>query len=83
MKKPVLLVFSLIVVTAFSKAQSISPSVISTSGAFFSNGNGMLFTTIGEMSMVATYNSGTSILTRGFQQAFDFVIIFRAPMKMQ
>ena len=73
MKKPVLLVFTLIIFSGFSKAQSISPSVISTSGAFFSNGSGMLSATIGEMSMVETYNSGTSILTQGFQQAFDFV----------
>ncbi len=73
MKRPILLGFTLILFFGFSNAQSISPSVISTSGAFFSNGNGMLSTTIGEMSMVTTFNSGASILTQGFQQAFDFV----------
>jgi hypothetical protein len=55
-------------------SQSLSPIVISSSGKFFSNGSGMLSTTVGEMSMVNTFSSGSSILTQGFQQPWDFAV---------
>ncbi len=54
------------------RAQSLSGSVVSTSGAFYANGSGMLSVTIGEMTMVNTFSGGTSILTQGFQQPWDF-----------
>ncbi len=57
---------------SYTSAQSLSPTVVSTSGAFYSNGNGMLSTTIGEMTMVETFAAGSAILNQGFQQAFDF-----------
>ncbi len=53
-------------------AQSLTPFVISSSGAFFSNGAGMLSTTIGELTAVSTLSGGSNILTQGFQQAWDF-----------
>lgn len=56
----------------YGMAQSLSPTVVSPSGAFYQNGTGMLSTTVGEMSMVQTFSSGSVILTQGFQQAFDF-----------
>jgi hypothetical protein len=46
--------------------------VVSTSGAFFSNGAGMLSTTIGELAAVTTLTDGSNFLTQGFQQPWDF-----------
>ncbi len=54
------------------RAQSLTPFVVSTSGAFFSNGAGMLSTTVGELAAVTTLSGGSNILTQGFQQAWDF-----------
>lgn len=68
-----LLLLTLVASLAFgyAGAQSLSPSVVSSSGAFYSNGAGMLSSTIGEMAMVETFSAGSSILTQGFQQSFD------------
>jgi len=68
------LLFSLLICLAWrdAGAQSLSPTVVSTSGAFYANGTGMLSTTIGETGMVETFIAGSSILNQGFQQAFDF-----------
>jgi hypothetical protein len=61
-----------------TSAQSLSPDVISASGAFYANNSGMLSTTIGEMTMVDTYLTGP-ILNQGFQQAFDFTVGISGP----
>jgi hypothetical protein len=53
-------------------SQQISPSVISTSGGFYAGDAGMISFTTGEMAAVETYSNNTSILTQGFQQAWDF-----------
>jgi hypothetical protein len=60
-------------------AQSLSPEVISTSGAFYANNKGMLSTTIGEMTMVETFAAGP-VLNQGFQQAFDFTVGISGPV---
>jgi hypothetical protein len=65
----------LILLCGFSvvlRAQSLTPFVVSTSGAFFSNSAGMLSTTIGELAAVTTLTGGSNILTQGFQQPWDF-----------
>jgi len=49
-------------------AQSLSPTVISSTGGFSSNANGSLSYTVGEMTMVQTFSAGGNILTQGFQQ---------------
>jgi hypothetical protein len=67
---PITLLLSIVI--GNSNAQSLSPTVVSTSGAFYSNGSGMLSSTIGEMAMVETFSNGSAILNQGFQQAFDF-----------
>ncbi|MGB4850615.1 MAG: T9SS type A sorting domain-containing protein [Saprospiraceae bacterium] len=54
-----------------SRAQSISPQVIASSGGFYNNAYGMLSFTTGEMSAVETYTSPSAILTQGFQQTWD------------
>jgi len=56
------------------RAQSLTPIVVSTSGAFFSNGAGMLSTTIGELAAVTTLTGGSNYLTQGFQQPWDFSV---------
>lgn len=53
-------------------SQQLTPIVVSTSGGFYSNASGMLSFTTGEMSSVETYASPLTILTQGFQQAWDF-----------
>ena len=74
MKALLLLVLGVISFIHQGDAQSLSPSVISSSGAFFQNSNAMLSSTIGEMTMVETFSAGGSILTQGFQQPFDFPV---------
>ena len=71
MKKIVLFFLSCGLSFALS-AQSLTPFVVSTSGAFFSNSSGMLSTTIGELAAVTTLTGGVNILTQGFQQPWDF-----------
>ena len=52
-------------------AQTLSPFVISSSGAFYTSSSAMLSTTIGEMTMVETFSSTANFLTQGFQQPED------------
>jgi hypothetical protein len=70
--KKILLLFLLCGLSLALRAQSLTPTVISTSGAFYSNGTGMLSTTIGELAAVTTLTGGSNILTQGFQQPWDF-----------
>lgn len=56
-------------------AQSLSPVVIASTGGFSSNSNGSLSYTVGEMTMVQTFSAGGNILTQGFQQPSDSLII--------
>ncbi len=56
------------------KAQSLSPTVIASTGGFSSNSNGSLSYTVGEMTMVQTFSAGNNILTQGFQQPNDVAI---------
>ncbi len=49
-------------------AQSLAPTVLSPAGSFQSNGGHSLSQTVGEMTMVQTFSSGSSILTQGIQQ---------------
>jgi hypothetical protein len=53
------------------QAQSLTPTVISSTGGFSSNANGSLSYTVGEMTMVQTFSANGNILTQGFQQPND------------
>ncbi|MFN8310905.1 MAG: T9SS type A sorting domain-containing protein [Chitinophagales bacterium] len=66
MKNALLLIASFGILSA--SAQTLSPSVISTSGGFGSGGGYTLSYTVGEMAAVETYSAGGNILTQGFQQ---------------
>ena len=63
----------------FARAQSTSPQVISTGGAFYSAGGYSLSLTIGEMAAVETYANATAVLTQGFQQS-DITGVGIAPL---
>lgn len=70
-------IFVLIVVCLFTSgvyAQTLAPTVISTTGGFASNANGSLSYTVGEMTMVETFSANGNILTQGFQQPNDRVV---------
>jgi hypothetical protein len=51
-----------------AKSQTLSPTVIASSGGFYTSANAMLSTTVAEMTMVQTFTSTGNILTQGFQQ---------------
>ena len=68
------MLFALIMLTGILQSQTLSPTVISSSGAFYSNSSGMLSTTVGEMTMVETFSASGSILTQGFQQPEDWPV---------
>ena len=53
-------------------AQSLTPTVVASSGGFFSNPSGMLSETVGELAAVTTLSSTNNFLTQGFQQPSDF-----------
>ena len=52
-------------------SQQLNPSVLSTSGAFYTSADASLSATVGEMTAVETYISFSAILTQGFQQPWD------------
>ena len=70
-KNPITIFVFLLLSAGFTTAQQLSPSVVSSSGGFYSNGSGMLSFTTGEMSAVETFTSLANILTQGFQQPSD------------
>jgi len=51
-----------------AQSQTLSPTVISSSGGFFTSANAMLSVTVAEMTMVQTFTTAGNILTQGFQQ---------------
>ena len=68
-KLKLLIVLAIIAFTA--KSQSLSPTVIASSGGFYTSANAMLSTTVAEITMVQTFTSTDNILTQGFQQPED------------
>jgi len=68
------MLLAMIMVTGILQSQTLSPTVISSSGAFYSTASGMLSQTVAEMTMVQTYSSSGNILTQGFQQPEDWPV---------
>ena len=67
----------IIIITLLSvavRAQTLSPTVISSTGGFSSNSSGSLSYTTGEMTMVQTFSANNNILTQGFQQPNDVTV---------
>lgn len=65
----ILIALFLIFISDLTKAQSLSPEVIGSSGDFYTNTGGSVSFTIGE-TVVETFNDGSNFLTQGFQQSF-------------
>jgi len=55
-------------------AQTLSPTVISSSGGYFTSASASLSFTVAEMTMVQTFTSPGNILTQGFQQPEDLTV---------
>jgi len=55
-------------------AQTLSPTVISSSGGYFTSASASLSFTVAEMTMVQTFTSSGNILTQGFQQPEDLTV---------
>lgn len=72
LNKKIVLIFSFGLVVLFTKAQTLSPHGISSTGGFSSVGGSSLSSTTGEMTMVATFSSGSIVITQGLQQPEDF-----------
>jgi hypothetical protein len=73
MKKIFTLLFAIGIFPIIVNSQTLSPTVISSSGGFYSNGSGMLSFTVAEMTMVETFTQPGNILTQGFQQPEDIL----------
>jgi hypothetical protein len=62
-------------------AQTLTPFIVASSGGFSANASGSLSFTVGEMTMVQTFQSANNFLTQGFQQPEDlFVGITETPL---
>ena len=73
MKKRIfMLLFLGVFLVGYSNAQSLTPTVISSSGGYYSNAAGSLSATVAEMTMVQTFSSTGNFLTQGFQQPGDW-----------
>ena len=72
--KKLYFVFAIAVSSLGMNAQSLSPTVIASTGGFSSNANGSLSYTVGEMTMVQTFSANNNILTQGFQQPNDMTV---------
>ncbi|MPM11985.1 hypothetical protein SDC9_58336 [bioreactor metagenome] len=62
-------------------SQSLTPTVIASSGGYYVSGSGSLSVTAAEMCMIETYSTATVILTQGFiQPAESFAGIEEIPV---
>jgi hypothetical protein len=79
MKKIVFLLISIIHFgVRVSEAQLITPTVIASQGDYFSNADGSLSWTLGEI-MTETYTTSTIIFTQGFQQPLRTTLVPSVP----
>ncbi len=75
MKNKLLILIFVLGICGFSpQAQTLSPTVISSSGGYFTSANASLSFTVAEMTMVNTFTSTNNILTQGFQQPEDYLV---------
>ena len=79
MKRLITLFFAIGIFPIIASSQTLSPSVISSSGGFYSNSSGMLSFTVAEMTMVETFSQPGNILTQGFQQPEDYSVGINEP----
>lgn len=82
MKKTFLTVGLFVALYGFTRAQSVTPDVITTAGDYYSNAAGSISWTLGE-PMGETYSVTNNILTQGFQQPWDFGTDVSGPSPVQ
>ncbi len=73
--KKILLLIPLCVLSVSLRSQSLSPVVLASSGGFYTFASGTLSATVGEMTMVETFSSGSNKLTQGFHQPNDILSV--------
>src|SRR6185295_6794958 len=67
MKKTLLILFVIMVITQIVSGQTLSPKVIATGGGYFTGGNNSLSWTMGE-TFTQTLTAQSNMLSHGFQQ---------------
>lgn len=72
MKKHLLYIFALSF-SVCASAQTLSPTVIASSGNYASAGGVSLSYTVGELAAIQTFSAPNVILTQGFQQPNDIL----------
>jgi hypothetical protein len=80
MKKLITFLFAIGILPIIVSSQTLSPTVVSSSGGFTSNSSGMLSYTVAEMTMVQTFSSASNYLTQGFQQPEDLTTGINEPV---
>ena len=71
MKKLCTIMFLAVLLPLLATSQTLTPTVVASSGGFATASNGSLSFTVGEMTMVQTFSSANNFLTQGFQQPED------------
>ena len=71
MKNNLFTLIAMLCFAGFIQAQTLSPTVVSSSGGYFTTAGGSLSFTVAEMTMVQTFTTSGNILTQGFQQPED------------
>jgi hypothetical protein len=66
--KSLTVLFVVMFFSSILQSQTLSPTVISSAGGFYTSANVMLSFTVAEMTIVKTFTSTGNILTQGFQQ---------------
>jgi len=80
MKKILTLLGVAALVPFLANSQTLSPTVVASSGGYFSNTSGSLSFTVAEMTMVQTFTTTGNILTQGFQQPEQNTVGITEPM---
>ncbi len=66
------LFIAFVLASVAGSAQTLSPTVISSSGGYFTSASASLSFTVAEMTMVQTFSTANNFLTQGFQQPEDY-----------
>lgn len=75
MKSFIIFLATIVFYINYCVAQTLSPSVIASSGGLYESANSSLSFTTAEMTAIQTYSSINNILTQGFQQPEDTMIV--------
>ena len=80
MKRKLLCLIMVVGLYSYSiQSQSLTPTVISSSGGYYTSTNARLSFTVAEMTMVKTFTSTGNILTQGFQQPENVLVSVNDP----